>query len=512
MHLIDNELMFTLDSSEYFNIHSSEPKSVCIYEYRNGCYEMNLPAIYAILDKIGERRLAVYSMNGEQRTGRSFLLNFFVRYLNAQQILNTQNVQQYFAWNGGNKKVTSGIYLWSEPFFIRKPDGNEIGLLLMDTQGCFGDDSGLQESGLMFTFSLLFSSFVMFNVRKNLDDEKLLFVEYFVEFAKAMYKPYNEHRLQQLLFIVRDWSPIFYGFGFHKDDNCDTKNYKKAELNANHSQCSGKRYVRERLMSAFDEIQCFLMPFPGKDVAKRSEYSCTSARLAFNEHLETLVLKVLKSDKIVEKVIDGKYVTGVQMKSHVNNWINMFNGRRRTQPKNNFQLFSAMQHEMCLRAAVDQYCTNMHEFLFKVDGHRDHVVEFNHWTLFGDSKGLYQSIHKRGGNRSELDNLQTLRDQINANYDYYRLLNKGRRIYSRLLKEVNEVLLAFEKQREKSNAVVARNREQRECEQVQIKLNESARLFDEKRSKYNQQIHCFKIVLQETKKELIDLRRNQMGI
>ena len=46
-----------------------------------------------------------------------------------------------FKWRGGDERMTTGICLWSRPFMIPLPggDGERLAVLLMDTQGMFGE-------------------------------------------------------------------------------------------------------------------------------------------------------------------------------------------------------------------------------------------------------------------------------------------------------------------------------------------------------------------------------------
>ena len=39
-----------------------------------------------------------------------------------------------FSWRGGAERDTTGILLWSQVFRVKTPNGEEIAVLLMDTQ------------------------------------------------------------------------------------------------------------------------------------------------------------------------------------------------------------------------------------------------------------------------------------------------------------------------------------------------------------------------------------------
>ena len=118
----------------------------------NGDLELNNENLNSILIKIPDtHKVSVISVVGAFRTGKSFLLNFFLRYLrcssNSSIIDDNEDSEAWmtyegntltegnlnnattsksvpsFAWRGGQERQTTGIWMWSEPFFRKY--GNE---------------------------------------------------------------------------------------------------------------------------------------------------------------------------------------------------------------------------------------------------------------------------------------------------------------------------------------------------------------------------------------------------
>jgi Guanylate-binding protein, N-terminal domain len=109
---------------------------------------------------------------GKERGGKSFLLHFIIQYLEwkfggtAEAHMRRLQLDWVpatageggFEWRGGSGKVTSGIWVWSKPYIIQRPDGQKpIAVLLFDTQGTYGI-GGRDTDRLVFTLSALFSS------------------------------------------------------------------------------------------------------------------------------------------------------------------------------------------------------------------------------------------------------------------------------------------------------------------------------------------------------------------
>ena len=63
-----------------------------------------------------------------------------------------------FSWRGGSDRDTTGIMMWSEPFIVPMRSGEEIAILLMDTQGAFDSESTVKDCATIFALSTMISS------------------------------------------------------------------------------------------------------------------------------------------------------------------------------------------------------------------------------------------------------------------------------------------------------------------------------------------------------------------
>ena len=92
-------------------------------------------------------------------------MNFFLRYLQSgcgavEDWIgrNSNRPLEGFSWRGGSERDTIGIVMWSQPFIVKKSDGREVAVLLMDTQGAFDCEDTVKDSAIIFALSLLMSS------------------------------------------------------------------------------------------------------------------------------------------------------------------------------------------------------------------------------------------------------------------------------------------------------------------------------------------------------------------
>ena len=217
---------------------------------------LNDANLASILGKVPEgTKVAVVSVVGAFRTGKSFLLNFFLRYLRCSEDgdlsedwmtiegerLTEGNVNDVsksggdaavaahrsFLWRGGQERQTTGIWMWSEPF-LRTPKGSSepVAVLLMDTQGMFDNETSMALTAQIFGLSTFVSSYQVYNVEKRIQEDNLQHLALFSEYGRIAVNPKTAPAdgtaigaaattataavsaakpFQRLQFLVRDW-------------------------------------------------------------------------------------------------------------------------------------------------------------------------------------------------------------------------------------------------------------------------------------------------------------------
>ncbi|KAL4238639.1 putative RING-H2 finger protein [Mactra antiquata] len=162
--------------------------------------------------EIQGKKAVVVSVAGAFRKGKSFLLDFFLRYLNADcspdWLGDDESPLEGFSWRGGSERETTGILLWSEPFCFTLPNGEEVAVLLMDTQGAFDSESTVRDCATVFALSTMISSVQVYNLSQNIQEDDLQHLQLFTEYGRlALEANDNESKPFQVLeFLVRDWS------------------------------------------------------------------------------------------------------------------------------------------------------------------------------------------------------------------------------------------------------------------------------------------------------------------
>ena len=184
----------------------------------------NTAAVQTILDQIPSvykhTEISIVSVVGAFRTGKSFLLSWFIHYLQHLQQSQTldsnadllENLPWFtqmntigndgFHWQAGADRNTTGIWMWSQPFIIRDPMSPQTDttttttthnatqkhkvVLLMDTQGMYDHETTMTLTTNIFGFSTLLSSYQIYNVDKRIQEDHLQSLALFSEYARLM--------------------------------------------------------------------------------------------------------------------------------------------------------------------------------------------------------------------------------------------------------------------------------------------------------------------------------------
>ena len=122
-----------------------------------GGFRVN-PEALEILSAI-KKPLAVVSVVGKYRTGKSFLLNRILL-----------NRKSGFGVGPTIMACTKGIWMWSEPIMVETVDGEECALILLDTEGLGALDENANHDTRIFLLALLLASNFIYNSVGSLDE------------------------------------------------------------------------------------------------------------------------------------------------------------------------------------------------------------------------------------------------------------------------------------------------------------------------------------------------------
>lgn len=224
--------------------------------------------------------------------------------------------------------------MWSDIFIHDYKNGEKVAIVLLDTQGIFDNRSSQKECTSIFAISMLLASIQCFNVSHQVQEDDLQHLEMFTEYGRLALEQSNETPFQKLLFIIRDWqndNEISYG---------NAPKYVDEILDENDHQVAGMHELRKRIKSSFHQIDAFLLPHPGSNVAKGNYVDGNLRQIdeEFVNYLKKLVPSIFAPENLIVKKINGQTIRVRNLLSYLETYVNLFNGGDLPEPKTVFMV------------------------------------------------------------------------------------------------------------------------------------------------------------------------------
>jgi len=352
-------------------------------------FKYHADAFRTIMQKISDplhTKISVVSVVGAFRTGKSFLLSWFLRYLDFHfgssipeldyedsnekkwfETFETLGNEGGFQWRGGQERNTTGIWMWSEPFLVTKSSSKErFALLLVDTQGMFDHETTMSLTAAIFGLSTLLSSYQIYNVDKRIQEDHLQQLALFSEYGRIALKveqdeakaaadlvvqtkvtePKSESAhtrkeitiakkntemvprkpFQKIEFLVRDWQNF-------DDDEVTEENVdeiiqsmeKYLSSVLEERDAKDLKDTREQISTCFEIISCFLLPHPGFAVTKKKYTGdVKSIESMFLQLLDRYCRRVFDVDTLQAKIINGRELTAAELEAYMKAYAGLF--------------------------------------------------------------------------------------------------------------------------------------------------------------------------------------------
>lgn len=234
-----------------------------------------------------------------------------------------------FNWRGGKDRETIGIWMWSDIFTHNFRNGEKVAIILMDTQGIFDNKTSFKECISIFAISMLLSSVLCYNVMRQVKESDLTNLQLFTEYARFAMNDMEDRPFQKLLFVVRDWpSPCDHDFG-------SSKKYADDLFTKNDEQTTEQHELRDEIVKSFDDIDAFLMPYPGNDVAQQSGDASKNIDMDpdFVNCVKILTEKVFAPENLIRKTVGGEALHAANFIRYLKEYVNVFSGTELPEPQ-----------------------------------------------------------------------------------------------------------------------------------------------------------------------------------
>ncbi|KYO18401.1 atlastin-2 isoform X2 [Alligator mississippiensis] len=430
--LVDSDAV--VDSDDEVDLKKPRPIQIVLAHEDDHNFELDEEALENILlqEHIKDLNIVVVSVAGAFRKGKSFLLDFMLRYMynrnSACWIGGSNEPLTGFTWRGGCERETTGIQIWSEVFIIDKPNGTKVAVLLMDTQGAFDSQSTIKDCATVFALSTMTSSVQVYNLSQNIQEDDLQHLQLFTEYGRLAMEEIYQKPFQTLMFLIRDWSyPYEHAYGLEGG-----KNFLEKRLQVKQNQHEELQNVRKHIHSCFSNLGCFLLPHPGLKVATNPNFDgrLNDIDEDFKSELRNLVPLLLAPENLVEKEISGSKVTCRDLVEYFKAYIKIYQGEELPHPKSMLQATAEANNLAAVAGAKDLYSKSMEQVC---GGDKPYIapsdLERKHQDFRESAVKQFRSVKKMGGEEfchRYQDQLEAEMDEIYANFVKH---NDGKNIF-----------------------------------------------------------------------------------
>ena len=380
----------TSSTNTYLNTKPRPVQLVSIGTEANAyAFKFDEDALTEVLSHIPDKnmKVSIVSVVGAFRTGKSFLLSWFLKYLyhlasqddddnandssageNDDENKWYENIESIgkdgFHWRGGAERDTTGIYMWSHPFILPRSssssstNGEKVAVILVDSQGMFDHETpmSLNDSifGSIFGLATLLSSYQIYNVVNRIQEDNLMQLALFSEYGRMAFNddindeldldnivnplpksnPENEdiHKKTTTTTLHKPFQQIEFLVrdwqSFEDDEDttaCEREMTGYLESVLEERDASDLRDTRRQIHSCFDTISCYMMTHPGFKVTKEN-YSGTISQVddIFLTFINQYCHKVFSKALDNPKMLNGRELRACELGTYISAYAGMF--------------------------------------------------------------------------------------------------------------------------------------------------------------------------------------------
>ncbi|XP_023944595.1 atlastin [Bicyclus anynana] len=404
-------------------------------------FSLDVEALEALLlrEDIKDRSVVVISVAGAFRKGKSFLLDFFLRYMQHKynlggsgEWMGAENEPlSGFSWRGGSERDTAGLLLWSQPFKATLDSGEKVVVYLMDTQGTFDSESTVRDNATIFALSTMLSSVQIYNLSQNIEEDDLQHLQLFTDYGRLAQESSGGKPFQRLQLLVRDWSfPYEHAYGAEGGRELLDK-----RLTVHEGQHHELQSLRKHIASCFEELACFLMPHPGLKVATNPEFNGKLSDISqdFKNSLRQFVPMLLAPENLILKRIGGQKLKSKDLWLYFKSYMNIFNGSSLPEPKTILEATAEANNLSAVAEAKEVYETIMEELAGGSKPYlQPQLLEEEHRRARDKALHSFHSKKKMGGDSLSETYSIKLTKELEDQFEQYRQYNAEKNLLRKL--------------------------------------------------------------------------------
>lgn len=287
----------------------SQPRAIplIMYQEREG-FKTTVEGI-EFLNSV-KTKIAVIAVAGKYRTGKSYMLN--------KIILNTNGPG--FGVGPTINPCTKGLWIWSQPIEFKTAEGEDVSLLVIDSEGLGAFDEDANHDTRIFILTVLLSSFFIYNSVGSIDENALNNLSLIVNLTKNLQVRASDSELDvdevsnyfpSFLWVLRDFALQLVD---QSGNPITSKEYLENSLSPQKGisdAIEAKNRVRKLLKHFFKDRDCFALVRPSEDERTLQDLERVSDRDLRPEFVrDKLNLRKLIYRKAKIKTLNGRDLNG----------------------------------------------------------------------------------------------------------------------------------------------------------------------------------------------------------
>jgi len=345
-----------------------------IVEIKNSKLVLNKVNLLSILNKCSTDRVAILSINGAFRSGKSFFLNLLLKHLFPDTSFSN------FKWTNTKETGTEGMWMLDCPILLK--GDNDMDLLILDTQGMYDSSLSKKTSTAIFALSTLVSSLQIYNLDKRLQEDHLEHLDFLSEYANVVKKltgSIDAQPFQHLSLLIRDWQ--FFTCLDKESNKKESMEYLRGYLDETNKTKEGEK-TRKNIKNCYKDISCTLLPHPGFKVSEGGfTGNLDELRPIFKELCIDYCDYIV--DKIEPKNIFGRCIKPFELSHYFEKYINYLN-EKMPSPQSILDMQIEKENQVLIGELLDKYNQYMNKQLIKKlsskDFHAEHLKTRN-WLI-----------------------------------------------------------------------------------------------------------------------------------
>ena len=267
------------------------------------------PEGLAFLESI-DKKIGVISVAGKYRTGKSYLLNKIILGISSNG----------FGVGPTINPCTKGIWIYNKAIDIKTSDGDDISLLILDSEGLGAFDEDANHDTRIFMLAVLLSSFFIYNSVGSIDENALNNISLIINLTKNLQIRASDSELDveelsnyfpSLLWVLRDFSLQLVDEEGYQINSNQYLNSCLQPVNETSEETKQKNSIRKILREFFKDRECFTFVRPvnqEKKLRNIQEVPYDELRREFKEQMNGFVERIYTTAKV--KMIDGIAING----------------------------------------------------------------------------------------------------------------------------------------------------------------------------------------------------------